>query len=161
MRALVVGLALGAASVAAAAEWDTIAPGVTTMDGVRARFGAPTRTDRQKTESYDTTTWTYEDAQAPTGMIRAVVDFGLLTKHGYRPDLVRTMRIEPKPGVFNRIAVVNAWGEPTGVARENDADVFFYPAGLLVYFDKAGESAVVMIFTPPQPPASPAPPAPR
>lgn len=148
-----------AAAVAGAAEWDTISPGVTTMEGVRAQFGAPTRTERQKTEGYDTAAWTYENAQAPTGMSRVVVDFGLLTAQGFRADLVRSMRIEPKPGVFNRVAVVNAWGEPSRAARESEGEVFFYAEGLLVYFDKDGESARLMVFTPPQPlpPPEPAP----
>ena len=155
MRLVVLALTLAlTAGAATAAEWDTINPGSSTMDNVRAQFGRPTSTRMQKTEGYDTASWTYEGTQAPRGIHRIVVEFGLLGAQGFRSNVVRSMRVEPNPAVFNRIAVINAWGEPTVSVRENDADVFFYGDGLLIYFDKDGWNARLMVFTPPQPPPS-------
>jgi hypothetical protein len=63
------------------------------------------------------------------------------------------MKLEPRPGIFPRATVINGWGEPQRFGKEKDVDVFFYEAGLLVYFDKDGRFAQTMIFTPPQRPA--------
>lgn len=151
---LAVGLALlngGAVPAALAAEWGGLAPGVSTMDGVRERYGAPSRSAAQKVQGYDTTQWVYEEPRAPAGMRRMVVDFGLLQPAGYRRELVRTVRLEPKPGVFQRSTVVAGWGVPTGTREEAGAPVFFYREGLLVYFDKDGWEAQALILTIPQP----------
>jgi hypothetical protein len=107
----------------------------------------------QKLEGYDTAQWIYEGDQAPRGMRRVTIDFGLLTPQGYRADVVRVMRIEPRPGVFTRATVLAGWGVPQRVGKDKDADVLFYESGLIVYFEKAGERVETMIFTPPQPPA--------
>jgi hypothetical protein len=136
---------------AVAAEWGGITPGTSTMESVRARYGAPTKTQTQKVESYDTTTWIYEDAQSPTGMTRMTVDFGLLQARGFAPNVVRSFRLEPHPGVFTRETVLTGWGRPTGVNKEGGADSFYYEDGLLVTFDKEAWSATTMLFTPPQP----------
>ena len=145
------------AVLAHAAEWDTIAPGQTTQEAVRARYGAPTRTTSQKIEGYDSLQWLYEGAQALKGFTRATIDFGVLTPTGYRPELVRAMRLEPRPGVFTRTTVLQGWGSPQRFGKEKDADVFFYESGLLVYFTKDGSLAEAMVFTPPQQPAAAAP----
>jgi hypothetical protein len=137
--------------LAQAAEWGLIRPGVTTKEGVRGRYGPPTRTDRQKVESYDTENWTYEGEQAPTGVERLTVEFGLLQQDKYQPDVVRAFRLEPKPGTFNRGVISNGWGFPDRMGRENDRDIFLYRDGLLVYFDEGGWNATVMVFTLPQP----------
>jgi hypothetical protein len=151
----VVCLALGMAAHAPAADWGTITPGTTTQPAVRAHYGAPTRTETPKVEGYDTATWTYEGAQAPAGLVRMVVEFGLLTPGGYKADVVRALRLEPKPGIFNRPTVVNGWGPPTGTRQEKEADIFVYQEGLLVYFDRDSWDARLLIFTPPQPPPPP------
>ena len=128
------------------------------MEGVRAQFGGPTRTDTQKIDNYDTTSWVYEGNQAPTGMIRMIVDFGILQAGGFRRDIVRSFRLEPKPGVFTRDMILTGWGKPSGFRQgAGAADSFLYDDGLVVVFDKEAWSAVSMVFTPPQP-ASPAPP---
>jgi hypothetical protein len=145
-------LALAVAIVpAAASEWATIVPGTTTMDAVRAQHGGPTRAETQKTDNYDTTTWLYEGAQAPVGMRRMVVDFGILHAGGYRREIVRSIRIEPKPGVFHRRIVLSGWGAPDRVGKQGDAEVFYYADGLVVIFDKEGLQAQLLVFTPPQP----------
>jgi len=136
---------------AAAAEWGTIVPGTSSMDSVRAQYGGPTRTETQKLEGYDTTSWIYEGAQAPAGMSRMVVDFGLLQAGGYQRALVRSFRLEPHPGVFTRDTILTGWGAPTGFRKEGGTDSFYYADGLLVIFDKDAWSAVSMVFTPPQP----------
>jgi hypothetical protein len=146
---------------AVAAEWNTIRPGVSTMEAVRARFGPASKTSVQKLEGYDAAQWVYEGAAAPPGITRLTVEFGLLTLLGFRADLVRDFSLVPKPGIFTRQTILNGWGVPMRVGREGDAEVFLYQAGLLVYFAKDGWDAQLMVFTPPQPlidePAKPQP----
>jgi len=142
---------------AAASEWGTIVPGSTRVEAVRAQYGGPTKTETQKTDNYDTASWLYQGAQAPVGLLRMVVDFGILHAGGYRRDVVRSFRIEPKPGVFNRKIVLAGWGPPDRVGRQGDTEVFYYADGLIVMFDKEGLQAQTLVFTPPQPtePAKP------
>ena len=146
------GLLLGRGS-AVAEEWGAIEPGVTTTDQVRARYGAPSKETRGKADNYDTLQWVYEEAQAPGGIQRMTVDYGLLTSQGYRPTVVRVLRLEPKSKVFGRNTVVQAWGVPDAITQHTGTDVFFYKTGLLVNFDKEGEEAALLTFTPPQPEA--------
>jgi hypothetical protein len=146
------GLLLGRGS-AAAEEWGAIEPGVTTADQVRARYGAPSKETRGKADNYDTLQWVYEDALAPGGIQRMTVDYGLLTSQGYKPTVVRVLRLEPKSKVFGRSTVIQAWGVPDAITQHTGTDVFFYKTGLLVNFDKEGEEAALLTFTPPQPEA--------
>jgi len=146
------GLLLGWGSVAAE-EWGAIEPGATTVDQVRARYGAPSKETRGKADNYDTLQWVYEDTRAPGGIQRMTVDYGLLTPQGYKPTVVRVLRLEPKSKVFGRSTVIQAWGVPDGMTKHGDVDVFFYATGLLVTFDKEGEEATLLTFTPPQPEA--------
>ena len=47
-------------------------------------------------------------------------------------------------------------GQPTdGITQQNELDTFFYKTGLLVNFDKEGDEAALLTFTPPQPDAPP------
>jgi hypothetical protein len=135
---------------AGAGEWGGIIAGTTTMNEVRARYGEPTRASAQKLDGRDSAQWVYEGTQAPVGMMRMTLDFGLLTGPGYRPDLVRSFTLQPKPGVFTRTTVVNGWGVPR-VPPTGDSKMFFYEEGLLVAFDKEGWMVESMTFTPPQP----------
>lgn len=146
-----VAVLLALAAPASAAEWAAIAPGRSTAEDVRARFGSATRTAVEKLEGHDAAQWIYEGAQAPPGTQRVVVEFGLIVDGVYRKELVRALRIEPRPGVFTRRVILNGWGEPAHVAKEGDGDVFVYPEGLLVYFDKEGWDPRLVLFTPPQP----------
>lgn len=155
--ALAIGALVVPAGPAAAAEWDTIAPGRSTAEQVRAQLGEPSKKTTQKVEGYDTTEWMYEGDRAPRGIRRLVVELGILTPQGFRPDTVRVLRLEPVPGVFNRRSVLVGWGEPTGVGNEGDQPTFFYKEGLIVVFEKEGWRAVRLIFMPPQAPPPPPP----
>jgi hypothetical protein len=148
---MIVLLASTLAARTEAAEWAGIIPGATTMDVLRAQHGVPTRTDTQKTDGYDTATWTYEGAQAPKGIKRMVVDFGLVTGGQLRANVVRAFRLEPNVGSFDRRTILAGWGTPTRAAREADGAVFVYAEGLIVYFEKDDFRPRLMIFTPPQP----------
>jgi|SRR5262245_27685992 len=142
-----------------AADWGAITPGTTTMDQVRAQYGGPTRATTQKADNYDTAQWVYEQAQAPTGMVRMTVDFGLLTEGTYRANIVRSFKLEPRPGVFTRQMIAAGWGEPTNVSPQGDMPPrIFYASGLFVIFDKDGLMAESMLFMPPQPLPAVAPP---
>jgi hypothetical protein len=167
-------LLLALAGAAGAADWGGIEAGVSTVEQVRAGQGAPSRETRAKLEGYDTLQWVYEEDRAPAGIKRMVVDFGLLTPSGYKPSVVRVLTLEPKPGVFNRVIVVNGWGLPDGLDSEGALTRFYYKIGLVVTFNTESGEALSMSFTPPQPgqpapgaaprpqPAQPpSPPAPR
>src|SRR5215510_11036900 len=101
MRSIVRALGLVAllALPAAASEWGQIKPAVSTQSEVRARYGAPSRETAQKIESYDTLQWVYEGAQAPKGIAKMIVDFGILTPAGYRTPTRR-----PCPRAWARTA---------------------------------------------------------
>jgi hypothetical protein len=159
--AIAVPLVMVAVGVASAAEWDNVRPGISTQDNVRTQFGAPTKQSSQKVEGYDSVHWLYEGDQAPRGMVRVTLDFGILTPQGYRAEILRVMRLEPRPGVFTRATVLAGWGSPQRVGKDKDVDVFFYESGLLVYFAKEGWVAQTMIFTPPQRPGEGGAPPPR
>ena len=148
--ALVALLALGWLG-AAAAGWGTITPGESTAAGVKAAYGEPSKATKLKAEGYDTTEWTYEGAQAPVGMTRMVVEFGLLTRQGYQPDVVRSFRLEPKAGVFSRDQVIVGWGKPEKGGIQDGVPFMMYNSGLVVYFDKDILNAVSMWFTRPLP----------
>lgn len=160
-RGIIAGLVLAglllAPALAPAEEWGGIEPGVTTIEAVRARYGAPTKETRAKADGYDTIQWIYEGAQAPGGIQRMTVDYGLLTPQGYKQTVVRVLRLEPRPKIFGRNTVLQGWGEPDGIATQNEQDSLLYKSGLVVTFDKDGDDAVLLTFTPPQPIAPPAP----
>jgi hypothetical protein len=140
-----------------AASWGGIEPGVTTLEQVREGYGQPSKEALLKVDGYDTTQWVYEGPRAPTGMVRMVVDFGLLTPAGYKPQVVRTFRLEPKRMIFTRGMVVFGWGVPDGVVNRGGHDSYLYKSGLVATFEKdEGESAISLVFAPPQPDALPA-----
>lgn len=148
--ALVVLLTL-LATPAAAADWGQIRPAMTTQSEVRGRYGAPTRETPQKIEGYDAVQWVYDGGQAPAGINKMIVDFGILTPSGYRKDVVRTFRLEPKHDVFNRKLILDGWGLPARRGKEGELEFFLYEEGLMVYFAKDEQTVLAMIFTPPQP----------
>jgi hypothetical protein len=138
------------ASRADAADWGGIVPGETTQTAVSGRYGAPSRTETQKVENYDTARWIFEGERAPVGVSRLTVEFGLVTPTGFRADLVRDFRLEPRAGVFTRRVVLNGWGAPARVGKDGDKEIFVYQEGLVVYFDENGWQVELMLFTPPQ-----------
>jgi hypothetical protein len=153
VRAALVALLALFALGAAAAGWGTITPGESTTAGVKAEHGEPSKVAKLKAGGYDTTEWTYEGDRAPVGMTRMVVEFGLLTRQGYQPDVVRAFRIEPKPGVFSRDQVIVGWGKPEKGGIQDGVPFMMYNSGLVVYFDKDILNAVSMWFTRPFPAA--------
>ena len=156
--ALVLVLAL-MVTPAAASEWGGIEPGVTSTDQVRARFGAPSKETRPKIEGYDTLQWVYENAEAPSGLVRMTVDFGIVTAGVYKPNLVRLLTLEPRPLIFGKQTVIQGWGVPDGVHDNKDgSSTLVWKDGLLVVLDREGKDAVSMIFSVPQPLAPSAPP---
>lgn len=153
---VVVATLLSAPPGLRASDWGGISPGASTIETVRSRYGAPSRESREKLEGYDTTRWIYEGARAPAGVKRLIVDFGMLTAAGYRPNLVRYFELDPKPLVFDRATIIGGWGAPDRIGEESGRVLLFYRAGLVVYLDDAGEDAVSMFFTLPQPEPPPA-----
>jgi hypothetical protein len=159
VRALLAGLAVAGLLVGPAGlpaeEWGGIEPGITTIDQVRARYGAPSKETRAKEQGYDTMQWVFDDTRAPGGIQRLTVDFGLLSPQGYKQTVVRAFRLEPKPKIFGKNTVAQAWGPPDAIASQNNQETFFYKSGLVVIFTKDGDDTVLMTFTPPQPDAPP------
>ena len=147
--ALLLGLVF-VASVAHAAEWDTVRPGDSTQEAVRAQFGQPTKVTSRKVDGYDSPQWLYEGAQSPRGVAKLTIDFGLLTPQGYKPQIVRVMELLPKPGVFTRQTISLGWGVPQGIKTEDGIESVLYQDGLIVRFDKDGWLVTSMVFTPPQ-----------
>jgi hypothetical protein len=135
----------------AASEWGDIRPGISTTADVRGLYGAPSKSSKQKVDNYDTETWIYEGPQAPAGLTRLTVEFGLLQSEKFQGNTVRDFKIEPLPGGFTRTIVNLGWGRPDRVGRDGETDVFVYLEGLIVYFDDTGQNAKLMLFTVPQP----------
>jgi hypothetical protein len=162
--AVVLALALIMPAAACAASWGGIEPGDTTIEQVRERYGAPSKETKQKTDNYDTTTWIYEGTNAPTGINRMVVDFGILKPDGYKPNLVRVFVIEPRQSIFAVQTVIDGWGLPSAAGDQGGYPTMLYEEGLVVVFDKQANWAESMTFTVPQPlpqtPAAGAEPAP-
>jgi hypothetical protein len=148
---LLVALLLGVARPALAAEWGNITPGASTTEQVRELYGRPSREIPAKVEGYDTLQWIYERSQAPEGLVRLTVDFGLLTASGYKPSVVRLVTLDPKPLIFTRKTMIDGWGLPDREGVMDGLPTFIYTEGLFVMFQKEGESAVRLIFSIPQP----------
>lgn len=171
MRALLlVTVLLGVIRPALAAEWGNITPGVTTTEQVREFYGQPSRETSAKVEGYDTRQWIYERSQAPEGLVRLIVDFGLLLPDGYKPSVVRLVTLESKRLIFGRKTVIDGWGVPDRAGTRDGFETFFYRDGLFVVFDNEEiKSATRLIFSIPQPEvppksapsASPSPPPPK
>ena len=140
-----------ASGAAYAAEWGSITPGTSTKGEVRALYREPTRAVNRTVEGYDVTDWIYERDRAPGGIVRLTIEFGLLVGSGFKPDVVRTFRLEPAPGVFTRRSIISGWGLPYAAGREGETPEFYYEEGLLVLFNKDGWNVEQLVFTPPQP----------
>lgn len=138
-------------AAATGADWGGIVPGTTTRADVRARYGPPSKETRAKVDDHDTLEWVYEGPRAPGGFIRMSVDFGLLAGGQYKADLVRAMRLEPKPGIFGVATIVQAWGQPDRGGVQDGRPIAAYLSGLFITLDEQGEFATHMLFTPPQP----------
>jgi len=145
-------LLLLAAMPVAAADWDQLVPAKTTQPQVRERLGAPTRTEVVKLDGFDTDRWTYDGAKAPPGVTRLVVEFGLKDARGYRREVLRAFRMEPKPGVFHKGILAKGWGDPDRVGRDGGREVFVWASGLVAYFDTPEDiDPRLLLFGVPQP----------
>ena len=142
--------ALVVTTVVEAADWDSIVPGQSTFETVRARFGDPGTRRTQKIEGYDTTEWVYDGDRAPAGIRRLTVAFGILLPEGFKANVVRLFRLEPAPGVFSEQTVIKGWGVPTAVGREGEFPSLAYDDGLLVILEHDRRNVRQMIFTVPQ-----------
>jgi hypothetical protein len=153
IRVIVVALALALAAPAAAwaASWGGIIPGETTLEQVTERYGAPSSQTKQKVDNYDTTTWIYEGNKVPEGIIKMIVDFGILRPDGFKPNLVRVFTIEPRPTIFAVQTIVDGWGVPAAAGDSNGYPTMVYEEGLVVVFDKETLWAQTLTFTVPQP----------
>jgi hypothetical protein len=170
------GLTLAVPAAACAASWGGIYPGETTLEQVRERYGPPSSEKKQKIDNYDTTSWTYEGDKVTSGIVRMIVDFGILKPDGFKPNLVRVFSIEPRPTIFAVQTIVDGWGLPSAAGDQNGYPTMVYEEGLVVVFDKETLWAQSLTFTVPQPlpqpsatsaapapaaPAAPKPAAPR
>jgi hypothetical protein len=63
--------------------------------------------------------------------------------------------------VFGKSTVVQGFGVPDNVVRQNDQETYFYKSGLIVTFNKEDTEAVILNFMPPQPDKPPASAAPK
>ena len=149
---LLVALAFVSVASLSAEEWGGIAPGRSTRSDVQERFGPPSRETKKKVEGYETIEWVYEQAKAPGGFTRVTVEFGLLAKGGFQPNVVRALTLNPGRGIFTRQHVLIGWGEPDrfGGEKEKDKLIFYYKSGLLVMFEPGDEIAETLLFTVPQ-----------
>ena len=156
--AAVLALALSAwALPASAASWGGITPGETLRRDVEARYGKPSRERTVTEEGRTAPEWTYVGDGAPRGMERIVVSFGLLRGNTFVPDLVRSVTLYPRPGVFRVKTVSEGWGKPDAIGTDEQTGrpAFRYDAkGLLVIFDRSGEWAEVMVLAPERPPGT-------
>jgi len=148
----VVGLiVLFLAGSAGAAGWGTITPGETTRRDVEARYGRPSH-ERQVMEGGLTgAEWTYVGDRAPAGLDRMVVGFGLLRPAGFAPDVVRALILYPKPRVFTLLELTTGWGKPDGIGTDSQTGrslLRWEGRGILVYLDRTGEYAELMVFAP-------------
>jgi hypothetical protein len=139
------------ASLAGAAAWGGITPGETLRREVEARYGKPTRERTVAEEGRTTVEWTYAGEQAPRGITRMVVSFGLIKSGLFQPDVVRALTLHTRRGVFPMKMIAEGWGKPDAIGTDEQTGqpAFRYDAkGLLVILDKTGSWAEMMVFAP-------------
>ncbi len=147
-----------AGSMASAADWGGIQPGVSTSQDVEALYGPPVTRHTVVEEGHSAPEWTYTGTRAPRGVDRLVVSFGLMGSSGFRGDLVRAVTLYSKPRIFTVEGITSAWGKPDaiGTNEKTGQTLFRYDTkGLLVVMHKSGEWVEVLLFTPPVAPVQP------
>ena len=152
------GLALAVTLLAAGRDvggesWGGITPGETTRAAVEGLFGRPSRERSVVDEGRTVAEWTYAEDRAPRGLIRMVVNYGLMSGGRFVPDLVRSVLLYPKPHVFTGRVIFDGWGEPDAIGTEEASGrpSFHYRSrGLLIVFDKTGTWAEFLLFGPRQ-----------
>ena len=154
----VLGLTLAATLLAAlgdvgAESWGGITPGETTRAGVERLYGRPSRERSMVDEGRTVAEWTYAEDRAPRGLVRMVVNYGLMSGDRFVPDAVRSVTLYPKPQVFTLRAISSGWGEPDAIGTEEASgrpSFHYRTRGLLVVFDKTGSWAELLLFGPRQ-----------
>jgi hypothetical protein len=137
--------------LAGAVGWGGITPGETLRREVEARYGKPSRERTVAEEGRTGAEWTYTGDQTPKGIERMVVSFGLLKGGLFQPDVVRSLTLYPRRGVFPMKMVADGWGKPDAIGTDEQTGrpAFRYDAkGLLVILDKTGAWAELMVFAP-------------
>ena len=150
------GLALAAAVLAGtgdlgAESWGGLTPGETVRAGVEALYGRPSRERSLIEEGRTVAEWTFTGAQAPRGLERMVISFGLMAGGVFVPDVVRAVTLYPKPHVFALRVILGGWGSPDAIGTEEASGrpTFHYRSrGLLIILDKTGSWAELLLFGP-------------
>ena len=150
------GLALAAVLLAGtrdlgAESWGGLTPGETVRAGVEALYGRPSRERSLIEEGRTVAEWTFTGAQAPRGLERMVISFGLMAGGGFVPDVVRAVTLYPKPHVFALRVILGGWGSPDAIGTEEASGrpTFHYRSrGLLIILDKTGSWAELLLFGP-------------
>jgi len=139
-----------------AAEWGGVTPGQSTQDDVRRLFGPPTRERSLREQGYETLEWTYEGKEAPEGLVKLEVQFGLLGPEGFKPTTVRVLALYPKANRFPLVSLRVGWGTPSqqGTDSKTGRPTLIWDEGLVVFLDQEGRWAEEMHFVIPQPPAA-------
>lgn len=137
-----------------AADWGGVTPGTSTQEDIRRLFGPPTQERSAKEDGYETREWIYEGAEAPAGLNKLRVEFGLLKPDGFKPNTVRTLALYPKENRFPVSAIQAGWGRTArvGLDPETGRPILQFDAGLVVFLDKEGRWAEEMYFVIPQQP---------
>ena len=134
--------------------WGGITPGETTRTALEGLYGRPSRERTLVDEGRTVSEWTYAEDRAPKGLVRMVVNYGLMVGDRFMPDIVRSVTLYPKPNVFTMPMISNGWGAPDGVGTEEATgrpSFQYRTRGLLVIFDKTGSWAEFLLFAPRQP----------
>lgn len=139
--------------VAWADGWGGLVPGSSVQKEVRDLYGPPSKETKGQEEGYATVEWTYEGGKTPEGLTRVVIAFGLLTPKGYRPEVVRSITIYPKPRIYTVEGILQGWGEPDRLGTEAGSDkvIFFYKSGFLARLDTSRAFAEYLLYTVEQP----------
>jgi len=152
------GLALAGALLAGgdvgAESWGGITPGETMRAGVESLYGRPSRERSMVDEGRTVAEWTYAEDRAPKGLVRMVVNYGLMSGGRFVPDVVRSVTLYPKAQVFPLRAISSGWGEPDAIGTEESTgrpSFHYRTKGLLIVFDKTGTWAEILLFGPAQP----------
>jgi hypothetical protein len=134
-----------------AESWGGITPGETTRAGVESLYRRPSRERSTVDEGRTVVEWTYAEDRAPRGLVRMVVNYGLMSGERFVPDVVRSVTLYPKPHVFPLRTISTGWGEPDAIGTEEASgrpSFHYRTRGLLVVFDKTGSWAELLLFGP-------------
>ena len=155
MLGLALSLALLTSTGNVGAEsWGGITPGETTRADVEGLYGRPSRERTLVDEGRTVAEWTYAEARAPRGLIRMVINYGLMSGDRFIPDVVRSVTLYAKAHLFPLPTIASGWGEPDAVGTEEASgrhSFHYRTRGLLIVFDKTGSWAEILVFGPRQP----------